>query len=75
MTELLITIADISELVPVIAQTELGPGIGKILSLLRMIAFLLAVAALIIAGIMFGQDVFKGALPAGTIHSRLLPGR
>ena len=59
MIELLTTTADF---MPVLAQTELPEGIGKILNLLRMVAFLLAVAALIVAGIMFGQGRVEAAV-------------
>ena len=49
--------------VVVLAQADgLGSGIKTILTLLRMIAFLLAVGALIISGIMFAQGRVEAAI-------------
>jgi len=45
-----------------LAQAGLEPGLGSIFRLLRMISLLLAVAALVIAGIMFGTGRVEAAL-------------
>lgn len=45
-----------------LAQAGVETGLEAILRLLRMISFLLAVAALVIAGIMFGTGRVEAAL-------------
>ncbi len=45
-----------------LAQAGVENGIGGILRLLRMISYLLAVASLVIAGIMFGTGRVEAAL-------------
>jgi hypothetical protein len=44
-----------------LAQAGVETGIGGILRLLRMVSYLLAVAALVIAGIMFGTGRVEAA--------------
>ena len=46
----------------VLAQTTLETGVGNILKLLRIVAFMLAVGALIISGIAFGQGRTEAAI-------------
>lgn len=55
----------------IIAQTGLEDGIGNIIRLLRIVAFMLAVGALIIAGIMFAQGRVEAAI-YGVVAAGLL---
>ena len=54
-----------------LAQAGVETGLGGILRLLRMISYLLAVAALVVAGIMFGtgrvESAIFGVMAAGIL--------